>query len=235
METQEELIQTTSNMMNHIVKILSIEDVTHNVKRFIVEKPVGYAFIPGQATDVAINKPGLENELRPFTFTSLNDWNYLEFTIKIYKGHDGITEKLGLLSIGDELIVHEVFGTIQYKGPGVFIAGGAGITPFLSIFRQLNQTGDVQGNTLLFANHNEDDIICRAELSYLLGENFVNLLREPNDPEIKSEVIDEELLLGFSAINTNYWYICGPDAFTNAMLGYLENLGIKKEQIVIEQ
>ncbi|MEQ7799920.1 FAD-binding oxidoreductase [Pedobacter sp. ASV1-7] len=222
-------------MESHIVKILSIEDVTHNVKRFIVEKPMGYVFIPGQATDVAINKPGLENELRPFTFTSLNDWNYLEFTIKIYKGHDGVTEKLGSLSIGDELIVHEVFGTIQYKGIGIFIAGGAGITPFLSIFRQLNQTGDLQGNTLLFANHNEDDIICRTELSYLLGENLVNVLKEPHDPGIKSEVINEELLLGFSGSNINYWYICGPDAFTNAMVGHLEHIGIKKEQIVIEQ
>src|SRR5436190_1671664 len=43
-------------MEEHIVKIISIEPVTHNVKHFKVEKPRGYQFIPGQATEVAINK-----------------------------------------------------------------------------------------------------------------------------------------------------------------------------------
>jgi len=37
----------------------------------------------------------------------------------------------------DELILHDVFGAISYMGEGVFIAGGAGITPFISIFRYL--------------------------------------------------------------------------------------------------
>lgn len=219
----------------HVVKILSIEDVTHNVKRFILEKPKGYTFIPGQATDLSINKPGLENELRPFTFTSLNDWDYLEFTIKIYKGHDGITEQLASLTIGDELIVHEVFGSINYKGPGVFIAGGAGVTPFLSIFRQLKHDDRLEGNILLFANHNEDDIICKTELGYLLGENLVNVLKAPLDPKLKGRIIDEELLVAFNREKSDFWYICGPDAFTDAMVGYLENLGVIKEQIVIEQ
>jgi len=123
-------------MEKHIVKILKTEMVTHNVKRFTLEKPKNYSFISGQATDVSINKPGLENELRPFTFTCLNTDPYLEFTIKIYKGHNGVTEKLLDVNSGDELILHDVFGAINYQGPGLFIAGGAGITPFISILRQ---------------------------------------------------------------------------------------------------
>ena len=59
--------------MEHIVKILAIHQVTHNVKSFKIEKPAGYVFTPGQATDVSINKQGWENELRPFTFTCLNE------------------------------------------------------------------------------------------------------------------------------------------------------------------
>jgi ferredoxin-NADP reductase len=71
-------------MKSSIVKVLRTELVTHNVKRFVVEKPDGYTFVPGQATDIAINKPGLENELRPFTFTCLPSADYLEFMIKMY-------------------------------------------------------------------------------------------------------------------------------------------------------
>jgi ferredoxin-NADP reductase len=139
-------------MIKHAVKVLKTNFVTHNVKRFVVERPSGYNFISGQACDVSINKPGLENELRPFTFTSTNGTDHLEFIIKIYTGHDGITEKLLDINVGDELIVHEVFGSISYKGPGLFIAGGAGITPFISIFRDLKQQNRLAGNTLLFAN-----------------------------------------------------------------------------------
>ena len=99
----------------HVVRRLEIEYVTHNVKRFTVEKPDGYSFVAGQATDIAINRPTLENELRPFTFTCLNKENYLEFIVKSYKGHNGITEKLLDVNAGDELILHEVFGTISYQ------------------------------------------------------------------------------------------------------------------------
>lgn len=70
-------------MEKHIVKILAIRKVTHDVKRFRVEKPEGYSFIPGQATEVSVNTPELKDEKRPFTFTCLNREPYLEFTIKI--------------------------------------------------------------------------------------------------------------------------------------------------------
>ena len=60
-------------MKNHIVKIISVENVTHDVKRFTIQKPAGYKFTPGQATEVSINTFALKNEKRPFTFTSLND------------------------------------------------------------------------------------------------------------------------------------------------------------------
>jgi predicted ferric reductase len=43
----------------------------------------------------------------------------------------------GKLKHGDELIIRDVWGAIEYKGEGVFIAGGAGVTPFIAILRQL--------------------------------------------------------------------------------------------------
>ena len=59
-------------MEEHIVKIITTEQLTHDVKRFQVEKPKGYTFIPGQATDVSVNTPDFKNKKRPFTFTGLN-------------------------------------------------------------------------------------------------------------------------------------------------------------------
>ncbi|MDB5155724.1 MAG: mmoC [Mucilaginibacter sp.] len=218
----------------HKVKVLKTEFVTHNVRHFVVERPADYNFISGQATDVSINKPGLENELRPFTFTGLNSGENLEFTIKIYTDHNGVTEKLGKIAAGDELILHDVFGAINYKQPGLFIAGGAGVTPFISILRQLKADNKLEGNTLLFANHTEKDIILKDELTDMLGSNFINVLSHPESPENKPQIIDRDLIKQYLHGQSNY-YICGPDPFVEAMAENLKELGIQQSQIVIEQ
>src|SRR4051812_42145137 len=144
-------------MAEHLVKVLESYFITHDVKRFKVEKPKGYEFVPGQATDVSINQPEWEKELRPFTFTGLREWNHLEFTIKTYPQHHGVTEQLGKINSGAELILHDVFGAIQYKGPGVFIAGGAGVTPFIAIIRDLYHHNNLEGVKLIYSNKTSRD------------------------------------------------------------------------------
>ena len=221
-------------MEKHIVKILKTEFLAHNVKRFTVERPVGYTFIPGQATDVSINKPGLEDELRPFTFTGTNDRDHLEFTIKIYKSHKGVTAKLLDLNEGDSLIIHEVFGAIKYSGPGLFLAGGAGITPFLAIFREQKLHSDLSGSTLFFANRNEKDIFLHDELKAMFGVNYIDILSEPSPPRqpafIEMKMLKDEVLKG-----TNIFYVCGPDMFIEIMVENLMSLGVRKSNIVIEE
>jgi len=219
----------------YIVKVLQTEMLTHNVKHFTVEKPAGYIFKSGQATDISINKANLEEELRPFTFTSVNGSNQLEFVIKIYKGHDGMTKKLEQINAGDELILHDVFGTIGYKGPGLFIAGGAGITPFISIFRQLKSEGRLAGNALLFANRSTADIILKDELQEMLGEHYRDILEVSDDPSVPGRFIDRELLAEYVSRANEYYYVCGPDKFTVLMVENLLSLGVNKSRIVIEE
>ena len=119
-------------MDQHIIKIYSVDQVTHDVLRFKTEKPADFNFIPGQASRISINKEGWEKKKRSFTFTNLPDDDHLEFIIKTYPSLNGVTNELLTLKKGDELIVHEVWGSIAYKGPGVFIAGGAGVTPCMA-------------------------------------------------------------------------------------------------------
>ena len=95
-------------MEKHIVNILEVTQITHDVKKFVVEKPDNYEFIPGQATEVAINKPGFSEQTRPFTFTGLNEWPNLEFIIKIYRDHQGVTNELDKLKPGDSIIIHDI-------------------------------------------------------------------------------------------------------------------------------
>ena len=131
------------------VTLLMSEFVTHDVKRFVVSKPPGFTFQPGQGVELAINQPEWKNEGRPFTPTSFVDDQVLEFTIKSYPAHQGVTHKLHSLSPGAELLISEPFGTISYQGPGVFLAGGAGITPFIAILRERARAADIDHNFLI--------------------------------------------------------------------------------------
>ncbi|MBN2863100.1 MAG: hypothetical protein JXN62_08065 [Bacteroidales bacterium] len=221
-------------MEEHIVRILDVEKVTHDVNRYRVEKPYGYSFIPGQATEVSINTPELKNEKRPFTFTCLNREPYLEFTIKIYPSHNGVTNELGKLKTGDELIIRDVWGAINYKGKGVFIAGGAGITPFISILRDLQVKDEIAGNILLFANKTKEDIILHNELKNMLGNAFINILSEEKAEGYFHGMISENFLKEqIVDLHSNY-YVCGPPPMIDSVLKQLSDLGVSTDLVTIE-
>lgn len=219
----------------HVVKIITTEYVTHNVKRFTLSKPDSYTFKPGQATDIVINLPAWKEEKRPFTFTGLNDWTRLEFTIKIYDDHEGVTNQLGKLQEGDELILHDIWGAINYKGEGIFIAGGAGVTPFIAIFRQLQKDRKLGNNKLIFSNRTVEDIILKDEFEKMLGENFINTITNETSGKYDSRQIDESYLKEKISNLSQYFYICGPDAMIESIKKDLLHLGVDKEKIVIEE
>ncbi|KKL53475.1 hypothetical protein LCGC14_2275080, partial [marine sediment metagenome] len=144
--------------MEKKILVQSITHLNHNVVHLVTQKPSGYTYTPGQATELSLARPNWKAEKRPFTFTSLPDSEALEFVIKSYPDHKGVTEQVPSIEPGDELLIEDAWGAIEYKGPGVFIAGGAGATPFIAIFRDLAQKGEIKGNKFLFANKKERDI-----------------------------------------------------------------------------
>lgn len=221
-------------MEQHNVKIRSIQHVTHDVLQIITDKPQQYNFTPGQATEVSINKNGWQNEKRPFTFTSLPHHDYLEFTIKTYPSHKGVTSELLQLKKNDELILHDVFGAIAYKGEGLFIAGGAGVTPFICIFRYLQSKNEIGNNKLIFANKTKEDIILAQEFRILLGHNFINILSEEKlDGNAHGQITESFLKTHISSSNKHI-YICGPPPMMDAIEKQLANLNVNKTSIVKE-
>ncbi len=220
--------------MEYPVKIKSIENVTHDVLQIRTDKPAAYTFMPGQATDISINKKGWKEELRPFTFTSLPDYDYLEFTIKTYPAHKGVTNQLLELKKDDELILHDVFGDIGYKGEGVFIAGGAGVTPFIAIFRYLKSINGIGNNKLISANKTQADIILKEEFRQLLGNNFINILSDEHVKEYAHGFITESFLKENITSKKPYIYVCGPPPMMDAVEKQLINLHIDTQSIVKE-
>lgn len=142
---------------------------------------------------------------------------------------------MGKLKAGDELILHDVFGAINYKGEGVFIAGGAGITPFIAIFRQLQKDGKLSNNKLIFSNRTSKDIILKDEFEKMLGDNFINTLTDEKTEQYENRKIDANYLKEKIKNLSQYFYICGPDAMIESVCEDLQKMGVDKDKIVIEQ
>jgi ferredoxin-NADP reductase len=222
-------------MEKYIVKVLESNFITHDVKRFVVEKPPGYTFIPGQGTEVSVHLPEWKDQFRPFTFTGLNKWDHLEFMIKIYPQYKSVTDMLGKTNAGHELIIGDVFGAIQYNHPGVFIAGGAGITPFMAIFRDLFDKNQLQGNKLLNSNKTIQDVMMGEELQNMLKENFVNIFTREQVIGFVSRRIDRNFLIENIADFGQDFYVCGPEMFVKDIQSLLLGLGVQPASLIIEK
>lgn len=222
-------------MAQHIVKVLAANYITHDVKRFVVEKPAGFQYQSGENVMVALNKTGWESQQRPFTFTSINEWPYLEFIIKIYDEHNSVTKELGRTNAGAELILFDVFGSIHYKGPGVFIAGGSGITPFISIFRDLYMNGEIKGNKLILSNKSSEDIIMPFELFGMLGTDFINVYTRQGVIGFMDRRIDRRMLIRLVGDFSSHFYVCGPKQFVEEIRLDLISLGAKADVIIFDK
>jgi len=221
-------------MKQYIVKIQSIKHITHDVLQLITEKPEELDFIPGQAIHISINKPDWKGKKNPFTFTNLPEDDFLEFCIKTYPAHNGVTNELLKIKKEDEFILHDVFGAISYKGEGVFIAGGAGVTPFISIFRDLHVKNKIAGNKLIFANKTKADILLEQEFTDLLDENFINILSDEKVQGYANGQITEDFLKTYVSKTTKHVYVCGPPPMMEAVLKQLSSLGVSKSAITVE-
>lgn len=217
------------------VKIVDIVPVTHNVRHYRVERPKGFSFVPGQATELSLDKPGWQDRKRPFTFTGLPDADVLEFTIKSYFDHNGVTNELWSAGAGDSLLLRDPWGTIQYKGPGTFIAGGAGVTPFIAILRQLHARGKIAGHRLIVSNQTEKDIILRDEFEAMDGLETIWTVTGDNKSKLLQERIDGDFLVRHVADFDGNFYLCGPDPMVADLRAALESLGADVGSVTFEK
>jgi len=221
-------------MEQYTVKIKEAYFISSDVKRFVIEKPSGYTFASGQAADIALNETDWNQKFRPFTFTGLNSWENLELLVRIYPERNGVTAKLSKVNTGAELILTKPYGAIEYKGSGVFIAGGTGITPFLSIFRELKKQNRLATNKLIYSNHTSRDVIAGAELHDLFKENYINHYTREGVIGFRERRIDKDILIDYIKDFGQRFYLCGSQNFVTDISKILLELGANTDSLVIE-
>jgi len=226
---------------SHRGRVLHRESVAHNVNLYVIEKPEGFDFRPGQAVELAIDEEGWRDQKRPFTITSLPENPRLQFIVKTYPTdefpqHDGVTEHLGRdIQVGDRVIFGDAWGAIKYRGPGVFIAGGAGITPFIAILRHLERTDQLDDNRLFFSNKHAEDVILQGEFFRMLGNRVVCTLTDQKHRDYEHGRIDKTWLKKRVDNFDQPFYLCGPPAMVKDLRESLRELGAEPDALVFEE
>jgi len=126
------------------------------------------------------------------------------------------------------------FGTIQYRGAGTFIAGGAGITPFLAILRELAGKNSLTDHQLVFANKTPMDVICEKELRAYLGDRGHFITTSSKAPGYEQRRIDAAYLQDTVGSKKQNFYLCGPPGFMESVTEALKSFGADPQALVFE-
>ncbi|KAA2312892.1 flavodoxin reductase [Pseudooceanicola sediminis] len=221
--------------MAHKLTLKEKTSLTHDVNQYVFTRPEGVEFTPGQATELSLEDPAWQDEGRPFTFTSQPEDSTLEFVIKSYPSHDGVTEQLGALKPGQSVEIVDPFGAISDAGPGTFIAAGAGLTPFIPILRHRMQAGTLKGCRLIYTNKSEADIILREEWEAMRDLETVFTVTDEPGKTVRRARVDQAFLAGVIDDFSQRFYLCGPGDFVDDVRDALKALGAKADRIITEE
>ncbi|MFP4057484.1 MAG: ferric reductase-like transmembrane domain-containing protein [Candidatus Brocadiia bacterium] len=225
------------------LRVTGVERTTHDTFTIALEAEGGggLAHQPGQFLFLKLLRPGRPSEEHPFTVASSPTGEPpLRVTIKESGDY---TNTIGETRAGDGARVEGPFGRFSYAYPEaesfVFIAGGVGITPLLSMLRALRDTADARPAVLIYGNDTERDIIFRDELEALPETvRVVHVLARPeaswDGPTgyVTEGILEREAgeLLGEARV-----YLCGPPPMMDKVETALRGLGVPRSRIHTER
>lgn len=218
--------------MNHEVYITSKTRLNHDVAQFRLGRPGEYEFIAGQAIELLLPEPETKGPA-PFTFTGLNTDSFLELTIKIYEEHKGLTAALSKLTIGDKVMITDPWDSFTNNGPGIFIAGGAGITPFIALLRQMRADKNIGDSWLFFSNKTPQDVFLHEELESLLGDRYIGVITRDQNGVNNTQHIDATFLSKRIKNFEQPFYVCGPPPFVDSIQGALKKIGASEQMVKV--
>ncbi|MBB3037127.1 2Fe-2S iron-sulfur cluster-binding protein [Hoyosella altamirensis] len=236
-------------IQNVRTQVAAIESVTKDIVSLRLQpvEPTTYVFKPGQYSDLTI--PGTEDHRSFSMATTQSTPEQVEFLIKKYPGgkfagllDDGIT-------VGDEIALTGPYGSFTLKEghvlPMVFIGGGAGMAPLLSLLRHMNETDNTRRVHFYYGARTPQDLFYVDEIlklgKGLTDFTFVACLSESMDPPPLGEITVENGnvtdVVGRTETDLakTEVYLCGPPPMVDAALELLEANNTPHDQIFYDK
>lgn len=207
------------------------------------EGHAGLRFAPGQYAWLTLGDRPLRLQQHPFSMASSADQRSIAFTVK---AQGDFTDSLTALEPGTRAWLEGPYGVFTWRpgacpGGAVFIAGGVGITPIMSMLRTARARGGREPLWLVFGNHAWDEVLFREELDHLaaaLPLTLVHVIEEGHEGwqgetgHIDADLLRRHLPADLSAMAG---FICGPPALADAASQVLLGLGLPARNLYAER
>ena len=183
----EEMIRSGLPIQQAVTEVVSKDAVTHDMRHLVLRliEPTEIKFFPGQYVDIAIPDTGA---VRSFSManTSSRETGLLEFVIKVYADGQFSRYLAERMAEGDRLEITGPFGVFTLRESDndlVFVGGGAGMAPILSLLRTMAERGLQRKATFFYGARTKKDLCFEPELHRLEqkipGFRYIPALSEP--------------------------------------------------------
>lgn len=245
----EEMIRSGLPIQHAVAEVAAIIGVTRDMRHLVLRliEPGEVKFFPGQYMDIAV--PGTD-EVRSFSMANTSTREgFLEFVIKVYP--DGMFSRFldTRLAVGDRLELTGPFGVFTLREGDedlVFIGGGAGIAPILSLLRSMAERGITRKATFFYGARAERDLCFEAELrsiaAKLPGFSYIPALSDeawPGETGLITDVVKRlaPVLCGAGdrPLARTHAYVCGPPPMVEAAIPLLRTLGVPEKRIYYDK
>ena len=244
----EEVIRSGVPIVTATAEVEAVESLTHDIRRLVLKLPDPIAFNAGQYMDIQI--PGVEGKHRSFSMANTpGQPDRLEFMIKLYEGghFSGLLSESANgngIKVGDALTCTGPYGvfTLRDSSPRrlVFIAGGAGMAPIVSLLRSMEEKGSTRPATFYYGARTADDLFVLDELERLAAAlpdlTFVPALSDSaegwdGEAGLITDVVDR-MEADLTEVDA---YLCGPPPMVDAAIALLERRGCPEARIYFDK
>jgi predicted ferric reductase len=202
----------------------------------IVLKPLGVPIVyaPGQFAFLRFEAEGIDSEAHPYSFSNANNGPYARFTVKAL-GDD--TAALQNLECGTKAFLEGPYGDFSYRNLSnrkqVWIAGGVGITPFLSMARSLAGSNkyDIR---FFYGTESLEDAVFLGEFLDITRHLPDNFNTKVVSKDIEGFVTLDLLKESLGNLGDFDYMICGPQVMMRMLEEQLLSAGVQPRQIHIE-
>jgi propane monooxygenase reductase subunit len=214
----------------------AVEPLTSDIWFLRLRPDEPFEFKPGQYVDITI--PGSDHH-RSFSMANTNP-DVLEFMIKAYEGgkFSGLLAG-GAIRPGDAVEVTGPYGvfTLRPSSPRrlLFIGGGAGMAPILSLLRSLEETGSQREATYYYGARTEADLFRLEELAGLPCGFVPALSEDSNGWKGECGLITDVVSRLEGDVSEVDAYVCGPPPMVEAAIALLEAKGVPEAHIYYDK